>query len=42
MDFFLGGGDLGGVMGVDILQLEIKTSGVISLYDRISPHISEF
>ena len=35
-----GGG--GGDVGVGILQLEINTSGVISLYDRISPHISEF
>ena len=25
-----------------ILQLEINTSRVISLYNRISPHISEF
>ena len=29
-------------MGVGILKLEINTSGVISLYTRISPHISEF
>ena len=32
----------GGDVGVGILQLEINTSGVISLYNRISPHISEF
>ena len=35
-----GGG--GGDVGVGILQLEIDTSRVISLYNRISPHISKF
>ena len=34
-----GGG--GGDVGVGILQLEIDTSWIISLYNR-SPHISEF
>ena len=35
-----GGG--GGDVGVGILHFEIDTSGVISLYNRISPHISDF
>ena len=35
-----GGG--GGDVGVGILQSDINTSGDISLYNNISPHISEF
>ena len=31
-----------GDVGVGILQLEINTFGVISIYNRISPHVSEF